>query len=131
MTDEIGHTHGWMTKEYMGAVAEASACIEKIYGVVKNDSTVIITADHGGHERAHGLNIPEDMTIPIILSGNHFESGKVLESANIKDIAPTIASIMGLSKPREWEGISLYNRINNWPRPHSNCSYINYLFSCI
>lgn len=107
VTDEAGHTYGWMTEKYMEAVAEASACIEKIYEVVKKDYSVIITADHGGHERAHGLNIREDMTIPLILSGSHFESGKILAKANIKDIAPTIASIMGLPKPREWEGISL------------------------
>lgn len=106
-TDEAGHGHGWMGKEYLEAVANASACIEKLYRALPSDWSMIVTADHGGHERSHGFDIPEDMTIPIYFAGAPFEKGKALTGVNIKDIAPTIAKVMGFASPREWEGNSV------------------------
>jgi arylsulfatase A-like enzyme len=68
---------------------------------------VIITADHGGHERSHGTRMPEDMTVPMIFIGKSFERGKRLEGCSTLDIAPTVAHVMGLSAEREWEGKSI------------------------
>ena len=34
-----------------------------------------MTADHGGHNRNHGDDVPEDMTIPVVLKGKRFPSG--------------------------------------------------------
>ena len=70
----------------------------------RQEYTVIVTADHGGHERSHGEDIAEDMTIPIILHGSPFEKGKELETAQIIDIAPTITKIIGVDVATEWEG---------------------------
>jgi len=71
------------------------------------DYTVIITADHGGHDRLHGTDLPEDMTIPIIINGENFEAGKVLKNANIKDIAPTVTKLLDAEPDDEWEGKSI------------------------
>ena len=68
---------------------------------------VIVTADHGGHDRAHGTDMPEDMTIPMFFVGKEFEAGKELHGISILDLAPTIADIMKISVPREWEGKSI------------------------
>ncbi|MGI5892970.1 MAG: alkaline phosphatase family protein [Candidatus Merdivicinus sp.] len=106
-TDEAGHANGWLTEPYMEAVANASACIEKLYRSLPEGWSMIITADHGGHERSHGHDIPEDMTIPVYFAGKPFEKGKELQDVNIKDIAPTIAKIMEFAPPREWEGRSI------------------------
>ena len=46
-----------------------------------------MTADHGGHNRNHGDDVPEDMTIPVVLKGKRFPSGTELEAVPIKDIA--------------------------------------------
>lgn len=48
-----------------------------------------------GHKRIHGTEAPEDMTIPIIITGRGVEAGRVLQNANIKDIAPTIVKLFG------------------------------------
>lgn len=69
--------------------------------------TVIVTADHGGHDRIHGTDLLEDMTIPLIIMGKGFEAGKELENANIMDIAPTIAKLLNVEADEEWEGESL------------------------
>ncbi|MBQ9921623.1 MAG: hypothetical protein IJO52_05515, partial [Clostridia bacterium] len=64
-------------------------------------------ADHGGHDRCHGADIPEDMTVPLIIKSDLVKPGK-LESSNIRDIAPTVAKILGVNKPVEWEGKELF-----------------------
>ena len=69
--------------------------------------TYIITADHGGHDRTHGTDMPEDMLIPVIIKGNNFEKGKNLGKINIMDIAPTVATLLGVRPDEEWEGKSL------------------------
>ena len=65
---------------------------------------MIITADHGGHGRMHGENIPDDMTIPIIITGKGFDSAVKLDNANIIDIAPTITKLLDAAPSKEWEG---------------------------
>lgn len=63
-----------------------------------------MTADHGGHERSHGMDIAEDMTIPLILYNVDCERK---ESAGIKDIAPIVAQLLEVAPDRDWEGKSL------------------------
>ena len=40
-------------------------------------------------------------------NGDEFEEDKELKDVSILDIAPTIAEIMSLDVPREWEGKSI------------------------
>lgn len=105
--DEVGHGHGWMGEEYMQSVRHCWELIEKVLNTLDDDYTVIVTADHGGHDRIHGLDIPEDMTIPAFLLGKDFEPGKVLENVTILDFAPTVAKLLGEKADRDWEGKSL------------------------
>ena len=106
-TDSAGHRLGWMSPGYLQAVSTASACIETILSSLPEGWTSIITADHGGHERTHGTEMPEDMTIPLYLCGASIAPGHLPDDANIQDIAPTIAALMGFPAPEEWEGKSL------------------------
>ena len=66
----------------------------------------IVLADHGGHDRTHGLDIPEDMTIPVMIHGME-EVGEMTKRVSIKDIAPTLAALMDCPVPKEWEGQNL------------------------
>lgn len=106
-TDMEGHRHGWMSAEYMKAMEECWDNIEKIISQLGDEYTYIITSDHGGHDRTHGSEMPEDMLIPVIIRGRDFEKGKVLENVNIMDIAPTVTTLLGASSDEEWEGKSL------------------------
>lgn len=81
--------------------------IEKITSAFSDEYNFIITADHGGHARTHGTSIPEDMTIPMIFLGKVAEQVTDLENASIKDIAPTVTALLGVSADPEWEGKSL------------------------
>jgi len=107
-TDEKGgHDNGWMSKEYLRRVSIALDNVKRVWEAFHEEYTIIITADHGGHDRSHGTEMPEDMTIPQLYIGPDFEAGKALENVSILDTAPTIAKIMNVPVPREWEGKSL------------------------
>lgn len=106
-TDEVGgHSCGWMSEQYLKCVYKALDCIEKIYEHLPKGYTLITTADHGGHERSHGTDMPEDMTIPICFCGSAFQPGAELTGVSIKDIAPTIAKLLEVPAVKEWEGIA-------------------------
>lgn len=104
-TDEKGgHDNGWMSEAYLNRISMAVDNIKRVVEQCGEEYTIIITADHGGHERIHGENIPEDMTIPMFYIGKQFEAGTRFTGGSILDIAPTIAKLMGVKAPREWEG---------------------------
>ena len=105
--DEAGHNYGWMSKEYMAALDNSWQNIQRIVATLPEDYTVIVTADHGGHDRTHGTELPEDMTIPVMIYGKDFVPGCTLEKINIKDLAPTIVKLLGVEPDGEWEGKSL------------------------
>ena len=105
--DMQGHNFGWMTDEYMEAVESSWNNIEKLVNALGDEYTYIITADHGGHDRTHGTEMPEDMLIPVIIKGRDFDAGKILENVNIVDLAPTIMKLLGVQPDGEWEGKSL------------------------
>lgn len=104
-TDEKGgHDSGWMTQDYLGRIASAVDNIQRVIEECSDTYTVIVTADHGGHDRTHGLDLPEDTTIPIFYFGKQFSAGTRFSGGSILDIAPTIAKIMDIPPADEWEG---------------------------
>ena len=53
--------------------------------------------------------MPEDFIIPLFIKGPNFTAGtKFSQPVNIKDIAPTIAALLGAESALEWEGKILY-----------------------
>lgn len=103
-TDNTGHDHGWLSKEYMQDTYDAIECVKQVYEACGEEYTYIFLADHGGHDRTHGTEMPEDMTIPLFFFGPAFEKGKELPAASIKDVAPTVTKLMGVEPAEEWEG---------------------------
>ena len=104
-TDEVGgHDCGWMSEQYMKSVSKALSCVERLQGAVSDDYTIILCADHGGHDRSHGSDCPEDMTIPVLFCGKPFEKNKEVKDVSIKDIATTIAGLLEVKPAKEWEG---------------------------
>lgn len=107
-TDEKGgHDKGWMSPTYLDYINAAVENIKRVYEAVGGEYTVIVTADHGGHDRMHGTDLPEDMTIPMFFIGNRFEPGRKLDDVSILDLAPTTADVMGIDAAPEWEGKSV------------------------
>lgn len=107
LTDEVGHAKGWMGEDYLLSVQKSWQMIQKLYQELPEDYVFIVTADHGGHDRSHGTELIADMTIPIIAFSKSKEISFHYENATIKDIAPTIASLLSVEPDEDWEGKSL------------------------
>ena len=109
-TDAAGHAHGWMSETYLEAVENADAAIEKVIDTLKNkgrleDTFLIVTSDHGGHESTHGTDLPEDLIVPWIISGPGIPSGLTLEDdVHIIDTAPTVAALLEVEISKQWTG---------------------------
>ena len=102
--DEAGHAEGWMGDEYYHALENSWANIDRIMDALPEDYSVIVVADHGEHDRTHGTEMPEDMTIPVIAWGSPFPAGRELGEVSIMDVAPTIARLLGVEPDADWEG---------------------------
>ena len=105
-TDDAGHRYGWMSPEYMDAIENSWKNICRVLDNVDDDFCVLITADHGGHDRTHGTDMEEDMLVPMIAVGQAFEPERDLGPISIIDIAPTVAELFGIAPDKEWEGKS-------------------------
>lgn len=107
LVDHAGHCYKWMGKEYMQACYQSLEEIQRLTEAFGKDYSIIITADHGGHDWMHGTTEKEDMLIPIVCLGPDFQAGRRLEQAGICDIAPTITELMGVEPAEDWKGKSL------------------------
>ncbi len=110
MPDMLGHKYGFLSREYIDGCARLDQSLAdflnrlQVAGVL-NDTFLALTADHGGHDHTHGSDMPEDMTVPLILSGPGIKQGYAMQNAvSILDVAPTITHLLNLPTPPEWEG---------------------------
>lgn len=108
--DECAHKNGWMSDPYLQSIANADRCLARVLAKLHDlgrlqDTTILVTSDHGGHERTHGTDCDEDMTIPWILSGTGVRQGHAITSpVRIYDTCPTLAAVLGLTPSDAWDG---------------------------
>ena len=94
-----------MSEEYLKRISIAIDNVKRMIEKFGDEYSVILMADHGGHDRSHGSAMPEDMTIPLFFLGKEFPKGKEIEGdISLLEIAPTIAKILGIPAEAEWEG---------------------------
>lgn len=109
--DYFGHSTDWMSETYLNQMVSTDVQVGRVLTALQElglaDTTlVILTADHGGHDAAHGANMPEDMTIPWIVAGpgivpgTRFESGSV----SVMDTAATVLWALGIPAPPSVKG---------------------------
>jgi predicted AlkP superfamily pyrophosphatase or phosphodiesterase len=103
--DTSGHFYSWMSDGYLAQVARVDAIFGQLYDAIPRNTVLIVHADHGGHERFHGTDMPEDMTIPYIIAGAGVKAGYTIQRpVSLLDSAPTIARLLNVPIPRDWEG---------------------------
>jgi len=108
--DADGHAHDWMSDEYVAAIETADIAVGMVIEALREvgvfgETVIVVLADHGGHEQCLGEDIPEDMTIPLVISGPGIQAGRqVSREVTIHDTAPTVAHAMGLPIPPGWTG---------------------------
>jgi hypothetical protein len=110
LPDETGHSKGFNTKDYYQAITDIDTEIGKLVAGLQEDkmmqnTTIIITSDHGGVGSGHGGESMIELEVPWIISGPGVQKNMLLETPNDNiNTAPTIARILGLKIPAEWIG---------------------------
>lgn len=121
--DWMGHEYGWLSPEQLNVLFRADEALATILTALeqaglREDTLILITADHGGHETSHGTSRPEDMTIPWILSGPGVKTGPLTTAINTTDTAGTVAWALNLPIPSEWDGLPVLEAFGLPDQPH-------------
>jgi predicted AlkP superfamily pyrophosphatase or phosphodiesterase len=109
-TDEVGHDHGWMTDEYIAAIGDADVALGIVLNAIGGapngaNTTVILTADHGGHDKTHGTESADDMTIPWIMRGPDTPVGHdITQQVQIIDTPATTCRLLRIDPSDVWTG---------------------------
>jgi arylsulfatase A-like enzyme len=111
--DEYGHASGWMSHAYLRGVHASDQCLAAVLAAIDasglgDDTLVIVTADHGGHDRLHaGARRAIDRTIPWIVRGPGVAGDTVLDAdVSTMDTAATALAALGLPMPPTMAGMA-------------------------
>jgi predicted AlkP superfamily pyrophosphatase or phosphodiesterase len=103
--DTAGHYYGWMSDGYLRQLEAVDTALGTLLDALPADAALLLQSDHGGHERTHGTDLLEDMTIPWLAAGPGIRQGYTIDTpVSLLDTAPTLARMLGLAPDREWEG---------------------------
>ncbi|HSM71814.1 MAG TPA: alkaline phosphatase family protein [Anaerolineales bacterium] len=113
LVDGMGHEHGWLSPQQLSVAFRADEALGLILAELdardlRDETLIIITADHGGSGTSHGSDSTEDMTIPWIAAGPGIQPGHLTSPVNTMDTAATAAFVLGLPIPDEWDGVPVY-----------------------
>jgi len=111
--DWMGHVFGWLSWQQLSVIFRADEALGNILAGLsarglREETLIIITSDHGGHESTHGSSLPEDMTIPWIAAGAGIQPKQLTTQVHTMDTAATAAFALGLQIPTEWDGVPIY-----------------------
>jgi phosphopentomutase len=98
-----------MTDDYGRAVLEADRALNRLITLAgqafgNGNFSVIVTADHGGHEMSHGSDDPRDVTIPWIAWGQGVSPGLLQTAVRTMDTAATVLWLLAVDRPADWAG---------------------------
>ncbi|MEW6403965.1 MAG: alkaline phosphatase family protein [Chloroflexota bacterium] len=111
--DDMGHVYGWLSPEQYSVIFRADEAIGELLGALdsyglRDETLIIVTSDHGGHDNLHGSRLPEDMTIPWIVNGPGVQQGQLTMPVSVMDTVATAAYALGLPIPDEWDGVPVW-----------------------
>jgi predicted AlkP superfamily pyrophosphatase or phosphodiesterase len=109
--DGAGHRNGFHPKvaPYVKAIEECDVLVGRLLAALakrpardKEDWLILVSTDHGGKDKGHGRNTPEERTIFVIMHGGGVKKGKIAPAPAIVDIAATALVHMGVAIDAEW-----------------------------
>ena len=104
--DNAAHRFGFMSDGYLEHLERVDAALKTLLDALPDDATLLLTSDHGDHDRDHGTDAPEDMLVPWMIAGPGIRRGHEIEAdVCLLDVAPTLARVMGITPHADWEGV--------------------------
>jgi arylsulfatase A-like enzyme len=121
--DWMGHEYGWLSPEQLSVLFRADEALQTILDALQSagmreDTLIVVTADHGGHGTTHGTRRLEDMTIPWIATGPGVHHVVLSTNVNTTDTAATAAWALGLPLQPQWDGLPLLEAFGLPDQPH-------------
>ncbi|MCC7118029.1 MAG: alkaline phosphatase family protein [Anaerolineales bacterium] len=118
--DARGHKYGWMSDSYLKALRNGDEALGLLLEALKKDNLqdstlIIVTADHGGHDRGHVGTVIQDLEIPWVAYGAGVTPGEITNPVSIMDTAPTVAYALELPSQDEWDGLPVYQAFGLFP----------------
>lgn len=107
--DSAGHRSGWMSQDYLDAAQRADRCLDRVVDTIADSGRVdrtllLVTADHGGHNRSHGTRLEVDQRIPWFAWGAGVRRGRFSRPVHTTDTAATVMAALGLKAPEGMRG---------------------------
>ena len=94
-----------MSPGYLEQVAFVDGLVGRLLDAMRTDDTVLLQSDHGGHDRSHGTEMVEDMTVPWMIAGpNIVKQQELRSSVSLLETAPTLARVLEVPVSPHWEG---------------------------
>ena len=105
LPDHGGHSFGYYpyTVGYLNTVYDSDkiigGCLKAIAArptFAQEDWLIIVTADHGGYLRGHGIMHGQATSVPLIIAGRNVSQGRIPGTPHNYDAAPTALAHFGL-----------------------------------
>ncbi|MCE9645402.1 MAG: alkaline phosphatase family protein [Chloroflexi bacterium] len=111
--DLRGHKYGWMSDAYLKVMRDGDVALGEILQALDDNglragTLILVTADHGGHDKSHIGTTIEDFRIPWILSGPGILHKELTSTIGTVDTAASAAYALGLPLQADWDGIPVY-----------------------
>jgi predicted AlkP superfamily pyrophosphatase or phosphodiesterase len=108
--DTAGHKDGWGSPQQKEALKVTDQALWQVWQAIKeagiaDSSVMLISADHGGHDKTHGLDIPDDMIIPWVAWGKGVKKNfTITDKVTTYDTAATALWLLDVPVPAEFDG---------------------------
>ena len=106
--DGAGHTYGWGSPQYIAAVEKVDGMLGRLQKTLdqlhlKESTTLLVTADHGGIGKSHGGMTMQEIEIPWIITGPGIRANYVIATPVLQfDTAATLAQVLQVKPSPCW-----------------------------
>lgn len=111
--DEQSHLYGALSEPALEAAVRFDSYLGEIASRLDLDrETLVVTSDHGHRDQGgHGGYEWLARRSPLLMVGRGVKGGSTADAAQV-DIAPTIAALLGVGRPRHAEGKPLFESLD-------------------
>lgn len=108
--DEAGHAAGWLSSAQLQAARECDRCLGTLVQALQRsglleETLILVSADHGGHNHGHSGALVSDLEIPWIAAGPAVQRGFAIPGRiSTMDTAATVLHVLGIAPAKAMRG---------------------------